>query len=72
MKEICTKDVCLIINETREADIPEYLFDTKPVLEFHKKIKGYEPTPLVSLENYAQKIGVKKVYVKDESSRFGL
>ena len=34
--------------------------------------KGYEVTPLLSLEEIASKINVKKIYYKDESSRFGL
>ena len=34
--------------------------------------KGYKVTPLLSLEDIASKINVKKIYYKDESSRFGL
>lgn len=33
---------------------------------------GYAETPLVSLDKYARKLGVKAVYYKDESTRFGL
>lgn len=33
---------------------------------------GYAETPLVSLNKYARKLGVKAVYYKDESTRFGL
>ena len=33
---------------------------------------NYSPTPLISLDKIAAKIGVKKIYYKDESSRFGL
>ena len=33
---------------------------------------GYEPTPLVSLEDIACAAGVKKILYKDESGRFGL
>ena len=39
---------------------------------FHKTIPGYAPTPLVSLDHLAQKLGVAQVLVKDESRRFGL
>lgn len=39
---------------------------------FHKTIPGYVPTPLVSLDHLAQKLGVAQVLVKDESRRFGL
>ncbi len=33
---------------------------------------GYKPTPLLSLKEIALQTGVKKIYYKDESSRFGL
>ncbi|BEV71547.1 MULTISPECIES: diaminopropionate ammonia-lyase [unclassified Paludibacterium] len=40
--------------------------------DFHRKLAGYQPTPLCSLEALAAHIGVGKVLVKDESKRFGL
>ena len=39
---------------------------------FHKKLAGYEPTPLCDLKDLAAYIGVKNILVKDESKRFGL
>lgn len=39
---------------------------------FHKKVEGYQPTPLHSLERFAKEIGVGKVLVKDEAHRFDL
>ena len=39
---------------------------------FHKKITGYQPTPLYALDELAGLFGVKKILVKDESQRFGL
>lgn len=39
---------------------------------FHQGLPGYTPTPLVSLDGLAGKLGVKKLWVKDESKRFGL
>ncbi|MGL5564892.1 MAG: diaminopropionate ammonia-lyase, partial [Plesiomonas sp.] len=39
---------------------------------FHKKLAGYEPTPLCDLKALAAYIGVKNILVKDESKRFGL
>ncbi|HDW3959079.1 TPA: diaminopropionate ammonia-lyase [Escherichia coli] len=42
------------------------------VLAFHKKINGYDATPLVSLKKLASHFGVKNIFVKDESKRFGL
>lgn len=42
------------------------------VRNLHRKIEGYDPTPLVSLEYLAKKLGLKNILVKDESKRFGL
>lgn len=39
---------------------------------FHHSLPGYCPTPLVSLPEIATELGVKAVFVKDESDRFGL
>ena len=50
-------------------------FDDKSmhdVYEFHKSLPNYKPTPLVDLKNLATHYGVKKVWLKDESKRFGL
>ncbi|HAX9857509.1 TPA: diaminopropionate ammonia-lyase [Escherichia coli] len=41
-------------------------------LAFHKKINGYQETPLVSLKALAAHLGVKNIFIKDESRRFGL
>lgn len=41
-------------------------------LSFHKKLKGYTPTPLYSLDALAEYIGIGKILIKDESKRFGL
>lgn len=39
---------------------------------FHKTIDGYAPTPLVSLPALAGRLGIRGMYIKDESFRFGL
>lgn len=39
---------------------------------FHATIPGYDPTPLHELRELAAALGVKAVYLKDESYRFGL
>jgi diaminopropionate ammonia-lyase len=39
---------------------------------FHKSFNDYHPTPLKSLSNLANYMGVSGIYVKDESYRFGL
>lgn len=42
------------------------------VRAFHETLPGYAPTPLVPLPALAQTLGVKGIYLKDESQRFGL
>ncbi len=39
---------------------------------FHRQIPGYQVTPLVGLKGLADRLGVKGIYVKDESKRFSL
>lgn len=39
---------------------------------FHKSFPQYDATPLTSLSNLAAYLGLKRLYVKDESYRFGL
>jgi diaminopropionate ammonia-lyase family len=42
------------------------------VRAFHRKLPDYAPTPLINLDDLANEIGVQAIYLKDESSRFGL
>ena len=42
------------------------------VKKFHTGLEGYKATPLASLDGLARHVGVKKIWVKDESYRFGL
>lgn len=42
------------------------------VLRFHQSLPGYQPTPLVSLPALADRLGIERLLVKDESRRFGL
>lgn len=53
----------LIDNEAEEAE--------RDVINFHETLDGYKRTPLTELPN-SHDFGVKKVFVKEESSRFGL
>jgi diaminopropionate ammonia-lyase len=41
-------------------------------LEFHRSLPGYAPGPLLEAPRAAEALGVERVLVKDESSRFGL
>lgn len=40
--------------------------------DFHKKLPGYQASPLIDAPGIAETLGVGAVWVKDESSRFGL
>ena len=42
------------------------------VLEFHRALPGYAPTPLHRFSSLAQRLGVGEVLVKDESNRWRL
>lgn len=42
------------------------------VRSFHKSFPQYQVTPLHKLSSLADKLGVKNIFVKDESFRFGL
>ncbi len=46
--------------------------EVKKARAFHKSFPQYTTTPLVQLKNMASHLGLKEVYVKDESYRFGL
>jgi len=48
------------------------LSQTEKTSCFHRGLPGYEQTPLVSLDGLAARLGVSKLWVKDESKRFGL
>ena len=41
-------------------------------LAFHRRLPGYQETPLVDAPGIAKALGVGKVWVKDESARLGL
>ena len=48
------------------------LKDCEAAYDEIKTWSNYESTPLISLKSIASDIGVKNIYYKDESSRFGL
>ncbi len=63
-----------VATETNYKDYPS-LFNEKEVRKvtnFHKSVSEYAQTPLISLKTLAEDMGVKGIYVKDESFRFGL
>src|SRR3954464_426810 len=40
--------------------------------QFHQRLPGYAPTPLIDAPEIAKMLGVRQVLLKNESSRFGL
>jgi diaminopropionate ammonia-lyase len=46
--------------------------DSDRPIEFHRRLPGYRESPLVEAPRLAESLGVAKVLVKDETSRFGL
>ncbi|MFN2489444.1 MAG: diaminopropionate ammonia-lyase [Actinomycetota bacterium] len=49
--------------------------DTEPTrapLSYHRKLPGYEPSPLLDAPACAARLGLRRVWVKDESRRLGL
>ena len=46
--------------------------NVRSALRFHRSFPQYEVTPLQSLKKMASYLGLKGLYVKDESYRFGL
>ncbi len=46
--------------------------DGREVLDFHRRLPAYRPTPLVSAPTLASTLGLDALLVKDESSRLGL
>ena len=46
--------------------------DIESPVSFHRTLKQYDPTSLESLPGLAKSLKLKRLYVKDESTRFGL
>lgn len=45
---------------------------SQDAIRMHRTLPGYAPTPLVELPEIASRLGVGKLFVKDESQRFDL
>ncbi len=58
----------IVTNSTALADVPA----PADTLAFHAALPGYAASPLHELPTLAAELGLDAVYVKDESSRFGL
>lgn len=46
--------------------------DINEVYNFHKTLPNYKATPLVNLKDLSKHYGIKNIWIKDESKRFGL
>jgi diaminopropionate ammonia-lyase len=44
----------------------------KQVWNFHKRLPGYAPTPLVEAPHLARQLGVGNIWIKDETRRFDM
>ena len=59
--------------KTEDANLPIMgLEEIKKARAFHESFPQYGKTPLTKLEHMASYLGLKEVYIKDESYRFGL
>jgi len=45
------------------------IFKSEDIYRFHRKLRCFSPTPLISLPKMAKSLGVKELYIKDESKR---
>lgn len=63
-----------VVSDVATENFPEIFSEEVAISarKFHMSIEGYQATPLVRLDGLAEKLGVAKIYVKDESYRFGL
>ena len=70
------KNFDLVLNTRaaeRREDISAFsVEEAAKARRFHSTFPVYKKTPLVSLKNLAEKTGVKDIFLKDESYRFGL
>jgi diaminopropionate ammonia-lyase len=60
-----------IVSNPTAAAAPRAAVDGEP-LRFHRSLPGYEPTRLVDAPSVARALGVRRVWVKDESRRLGM
>lgn len=62
------------LEQQPKGNIPAFLRAeaTQSAWRFHHTMSVYAPTPLIRLKGLAKQLGVKEIFVKDESKRFGL
>jgi len=62
----------ILLNTLKDNKSASVLISVDDIVAFHRSLPGYRPTPLVSLESTARKLGIGRFLVKDEGQRFGL
>jgi len=69
----CKYSFNAMVKDDPDWNGPEFSFlENNDMLDFHRSLTGYTPTPIVPLPGIAKTLGVKEVMVKDESHRFGI
>ncbi|NLW70895.1 MAG: diaminopropionate ammonia-lyase [Eubacteriaceae bacterium] len=69
------EEIEILINPNKEPLVLPERFNKEnysQIRSFHQSLPAYRPTPLISLKALAETLGVKAIYIKDESHRFGL
>jgi len=64
--------ISALVNANAVETLDGQEFPDRSPLRFHRRLPGYEETPLVDAPGLADALGVGKVLVKDESDRLGL
>ncbi len=59
-------------HQARRDPAPDSESATGLPLNFHRRLPGYAPTPLIDAPELARLLGIGQVLLKDESRRFGL
>jgi diaminopropionate ammonia-lyase len=62
----------VVFRNPRTGALPAALQTSAEPLAFHRRLPGYAPTPIVELPSLAERLGLDRLLVKDESHRFGL
>ncbi|MEW8973285.1 MAG: diaminopropionate ammonia-lyase [Tissierellaceae bacterium] len=73
-EEIIRFNLIDVRNDNKSKVDVDYISENtiKKVRQFHKGFDEYSVTPLHKLENLARHYGLKNIFLKDESYRFGL
>ena len=75
MREIAADDLRILMKDEAAFLPDDNLFGQEAAadaLRFHRSLLGYAETRLVPLSETARALGLGAIYVKDESTRFGL